>query len=133
MVSLAWFAQWKLAERVKVAMGVRKNSSREKHWLFAYHFQVADVAMQMDVHKALSCFYTTNKTPQESTLSSRIYFEIFFKWSCSLYEFARKVYFLWSVTTFAELSHKCRYHCKLHTNESEMDMNYQQLRFRLPH
>jgi len=46
----------------------------------------------MDVHKALSCFYTTKKIPHESTRSIRIYFEIFFKWSCRLYEFATKVY-----------------------------------------
>jgi len=89
--------------------------------------------MQMDVHKALSCVYTTKKIPQESTLSSRVYFEIFFKWNCRLYELATKVYFLSSVTTFAELVHKCRYHCELHTNESEMDLNYQQLCFRLFH
>jgi len=44
-----------------------------------------------------------------------------------------KKYFLSSVTTFAELSHKCRYHCEFHTNESEMDLNYQQLRLRLSH
>ena len=54
-------------------------------------FQVADVAMQMDVYKKLYCFYTTKKMPHESTRSVRICFEIFFKWSCSLYEFARKV------------------------------------------
>ena len=29
-------------------------------------------------------FYTIKKIPQESTLSSRIYFEIFFKWNCGL-------------------------------------------------
>ena len=100
---------------------------------FAYHFQVADVAMKMDVHKTLSSFYTTKKIPHESTRSIRIYFEIFFKWSCRLYEFATKVYFRSSVTTFAELAHKCRYHCEVHTNESEMDLNYQQLRLRLSH
>jgi len=37
-----------------------------------------------------------------------------------VYEFATKVYFLSSVETFAELSHKCRYHCGLHTNESKI-------------
>ena len=35
--------------------------------------------MQMDVHKTLSCFYTTKKIPHESTRSIRIYFEIFFQ------------------------------------------------------
>jgi len=37
-----------------------------------------------------------------------------------------------SVTAFAELAHKCR-HRELHTNESEMDLNYQQLRLQLSH
>ena len=43
------------------------------------------------------------------------------------------MYFLSSVTTFAELAYKCRYHCELHTNESKMVLNYQQLRLRLSH
>jgi len=81
--------------------------------------------MQTDVHKTLYCFHTTKKMPHESTRSIRIHFEIFFKWSCRLYEFATKVYFLSSVTAFAELGHKCRYHCELHTTESGMDLNYQ--------
>jgi len=89
--------------------------------------------MQMDVHKTLSCFYTTKKITRESTRSIRIYYEIFFKWSCGLYEFATKVYFQSSVTAFAELAHKCRYHRELHTNESEMDLNYQQPRLRFSH
>jgi len=36
----------------------------------------------MHVHKTLYCFYTTKKMPHESTRSIRIYFEIFFKWTC---------------------------------------------------
>jgi len=36
----------------------------------------------------------------------------------AVYEFATKVHFLSSVTPFAELAH-------IHTNESEMDLNYQ--------
>jgi len=83
--------------------------------------------MQMDVHKTLSCFYTTKKIPHESTRSIRIYFEIFFMWNCRLYEFVTNVDFQSSVTTFAKLAHKCRYHRELHTNYSEMDLNYQQL------
>jgi len=98
---------------------------------FTCNSQVTDVAMQMDVRKTLSCFYTTMKIPHESTRSIRIYFEIFFKWSCRLYEFATKMYFQAYVTTFAELAHKCRHRRKLHTNEFEMDLNYQQLRLRL--
>jgi len=90
------------------------------------------VAMQTDVHKTLYSFYITKKILHDSTRSIRIYFEIFFKWSCRLYEFATKVYFLSSVTTFAELAHKYRCHCELHTYESVMDLNYQ-LRLRLSH
>jgi len=55
---------------------------RGQHHHITYIFQVADVAMQMDVHKTLCCFYTTKKMPHESTHSICIYFEIFFKWSC---------------------------------------------------
>ena len=89
--------------------------------------------MQMVVHKTLYCFYTAKKIPHESTRSIRIYFEIILKWSCRLCEFDKKVYFLSSGTTFAELEHKSRYYCELHTNESQMDLNYQQLRLRLSH
>ena len=39
--------------------------------------------MQTVVHKTLYCFYTTKKMPHESMRSIRIYFEIFFKWSCT--------------------------------------------------
>jgi len=74
--------------------------------------------MEMGVHKILYCFYTTKKLPHESMRSIRIYFEIFLKWSCRLNEFAIRVYFLSSVTTFAELAHNSPYHCELHTNES---------------
>jgi len=45
------------------------------------------------------------------------------------YEFVTKVCFLWSVTAFAELAHKSRYHCEHHTTESERNLNYQQLTF----
>ena len=93
------------------------------------------VAMQMEVHITLYCFSAAKILPHQSSGSIRIHFEIFFKWSSRLYEFATKVYFLSysSVITFVELVHKCRYHCKLHTNESEMDLNHQQLRLRLFH
>jgi len=37
--------------------------------------------------------------------------------SGAVYEFAANVYFLSSVTAFAEWAHKCRYHCELHTTE----------------
>jgi len=76
--------------------------------------------MKMDVHKTLSCFYTTKKIPHESTCSICIYFESFFKWSCRLYEFATKVYFLSSVTTFVELAHKRRY--QIIVNSTQMSL-----------
>jgi len=51
--------------------------------------------------------------------------------SCgAVYEFATKVCFLSSVAVFAQVAEKCRYHCELHTTESLMDLNYQQLRLR---
>jgi len=62
-------------------MDVRRNFSRGQRRHFAYHFQAADIAMQVDVHKTLYCFCTTKKMPHESMRSIRIYFEIFFKWS----------------------------------------------------
>jgi len=49
---------------------------------FAYLVYVAEVAMQMDVHKTVYCFYTTKKIPSETTCSIPIYFEIFFKRAC---------------------------------------------------
>jgi len=55
---------------------------------------------------------------------------IFKSLSGAVYEFVTKVCFLSSLTAFAELSHKCRYRCELHTTESEMDFKYQQLRLR---
>jgi len=112
-------------------MGVRRNFSRGQRRHFAYLFEVADVAMQMFVHKTLYCFYTTKKMSHEITPSILHLFEIFFKWS--YIEFATKLYFLSSVAAFAELAHKCRYHCELHTTESEMDLNCQQLCLRFSH
>ena len=73
---------------------------------FAYHFQFADVSMQMEVHKSVYCFYTTKKMPQESTRSMRIYFEILFKWRCTLV--CRKCVLSVTVSDFAELAHKYR-------------------------
>jgi len=64
-------------------MGAGTNFSRggqRRH--FAYLFQVADVAMHMDVHKTFYSFCTTKKMSHVSTRSFRIYFEILFKWSC---------------------------------------------------
>jgi len=54
-------------------MGDRRNFSRGLQ-RFAYLFQVAEVTMQTDVHKARYCFCTTKKMPQESMRSIRIAF-----------------------------------------------------------
>ena len=84
MVSLAWLTHTsKLVERVKVAMGVRRNFSRVGATsTFCYLFQVAGVTMQTDVYKTRYCFYSTETMPHENTRSIRIYFEIFFMWGC---------------------------------------------------
>jgi len=56
------------------------------------------------------------------TRSIRVYVEIFFKWSCRLYEFPCKMYFLSSVTTFAELPYDCRYHVII-VNSTQLSRN----------
>jgi len=110
-------------------MGVRRNFSRVGATsTFCYLFQVADVTIQTDVCKTRYCFYTTKAMPHENTRSIRIYFEIFFKWSCIGLRICHKgvAYFLSSFSDFAELSH-------IHTTESEMDLNYQQMRLWFSH
>ena len=67
--------------------------------------------------------------PLESTRSIRIYFEIFFKWSYIRVCHKGAAYFLSFATAISELTHKFRYLCELHTTESVIDVNYQQLRF----
>jgi len=44
-------------DRNQCIMGVHRKFSRGKRRNFAYPFQVADEAMQMDVHKTLYPFY----------------------------------------------------------------------------
>jgi len=52
----------------------------------------------MDIHKTLSCFYTTKKIPHEGMRSICIYLKSFSsKAAGRLYEFATKVYFQSSV------------------------------------
>jgi len=56
-------------------MGVRRYFSREgriRH--FAYPFQVANDAMQMDVHKTLYPFYTTKKRPHVTVTITKMCF-----------------------------------------------------------
>jgi len=55
---------------------------RRHRYHMTYIFQIADIAMQIDVHKSVCCFYTIKKMHHESTCSICIYFEIFFQWSC---------------------------------------------------
>jgi len=84
-LAVAWLVYTsKLAESVKITTGVfvKIFPGEGKRHHITNIFQVADVAMQMDVHKTLYCFYT-KKLHHESTHSICIYFEIFFKWSCT--------------------------------------------------
>jgi len=56
-------------------MGVRRNFSRggqRRH--IACPFQVADDAMQMDVHKALYLFYTTKKITHDTPTVTKMRF-----------------------------------------------------------
>jgi len=115
MVSLDYFAHtWKLAERVKVAMGVRRNFSRGGATsTFCLSFSGCWRCHENGrSQNALLFLHHKENLPWKQALF-RIYFEIFFKWNCRLYEFATKVYFGSSVITFAKLAYKCRYHCEL--------------------
>jgi len=105
MISLARFAHtWKLAERVKVAMGGRINFSKGATSTFCLSYLGCWRCNANGRSQNLSCFYTTKKIPRESMCSIRIYFEIFFEWSCRLYQFATNYI---STTTFAVLSLVC--------------------------
>jgi len=57
-------------------MGVRRNfySGGEQNRHFAYPFQVADDAMQMDVHETLHPFYITKKCPVLRQLPQKMRF-----------------------------------------------------------
>jgi len=82
-------------------MGVRRNFSKGAGnviILRGYVFLVADVAMQMDVHKTLYCFYTTRKCPVKPRASFASILKPFS--SEAVYEFTTKLYFLSSVTAF---------------------------------
>jgi len=80
------------------------------------------------------CLHHKENAPWKYALHSHLlYFEIFFMWSCIRVCHKGVAYFLSSVTAFSELTHKCRYHCELHTTESVMDLNSQQLRLRFSH
>jgi len=66
-------------------------------------FQVAEDAMQMDLHTTLYPFYTTKKIPHSSTT--------FLNWGIIQYH----------------------HYSELQTTESELDLNYSQLRLRCSH
>jgi len=56
-------------------MGVRRNFSRVgQRPNFADPFQVADDAMQMDVHKALHPFFTTKKITHDAATVTKMRF-----------------------------------------------------------
>ena len=90
--------------------------------------------MQMDVHKT---FYYVSTPQRKFPVKARAPFASILKsfgsGAAGYTNLTKKVYYLSSVTTFAELAHKSRCHCEIHTNESHMDLNYQQLRLRLSH
>jgi len=97
-------------------------------------FQVANDAMQMDLHKTLYPLYTTKKFPHESTRSVRIILKLYslFRWSC-IRVCEKVVLFVilqlllnWDII-------QCHYYCELHTSESELDFSYPQLRLWCSH
>ena len=101
MVSLAWFAHtWNLAERVNVAMGVRRNFSR---------WSKVDILLIILRLLTLQCKWTFTKRfpvsiPQRKfPMKARTPFASILKYFSSgavgrLYEFVTKVYFQSSVT-----------------------------------
>jgi len=84
-------------------MGVRRNFSRGGTVdISLILFQVANDAMQMDLHKTLYPFYTTKKIAHESTRSVRIFWN---RIQVELNSSLRELYFLSSFTNFAELGY----------------------------
>jgi len=73
-------------------MGVRRNFSRGEQRLYLLIlFQVANDAMQMDLHKTLYPFYTTKKILHESTRSIRIGLKSYS--GGVVFEFTKRLYF----------------------------------------
>jgi len=117
-------------------MGVRRNFSRGDNVdISLILFQVANNAMQMDLRKRLSLLFLHHK--ENSPMKARApfaFFEIVFRWSCRLFQFAKRLYFLSSLTVFAELGIiQYHYNCELWTTESELDLSYPQLRLLCSH
>jgi len=108
------FLEWELESGFGLYFPTLLNTK----WAFTKRFTVSTLQRK---------FFTKARAPFASILKS------FSSGAYRLYDFATKVYFLSSVTTYAELAYKCCYHCELHTNESEMVLNYQQLCLRLSH
>jgi len=95
-------------------------------------FQVADDRMQMDFHKTLYSFCTTKKIPRENLRSIRIFWN---RIQVELYSSLRKgctfchplqLFLNWGIIQY-------HYYCELQTTDSELDLNYPQLRLRCSH
>jgi len=68
-------------------------------------FQVANDAMQINLHEMIYPFYTAKKIPHESTRSTRIFLILYS--GGVVFELAKRLlgYFLSSFTAFAELGY----------------------------
>jgi len=97
-----------------------KSRSRDFWWSLSLEVLTTSWSRSRRLRSWPITVYTTKKMPHESTRFIRIDFEIFFKWSCICVCHKGVAHFLSSVTAFSELTYKCRYHCELHTTESEM-------------
>jgi len=98
-------------------MGVRRNFLGGGNVdILLLLIQVANEAMQMDLHKTLYPFYTTEKIPHESTHSVYICLKSFS--GGVVFQFAERLYCLSSFAGTAELG---------------FDLNYPQLRFSMSH
>jgi len=92
-------------------------------------FQVANDTMQLDLHKTHYLFYTTKKIPHESRCSGCIFLKSYS--GGVVFEFAKRLYFCrplqlllnWGIVQY-------HYYCEVQTTESELVLNYQQLRLR---
>jgi len=106
-----------------LAMGVRRKFSRGVNVDISLSlFQVANDAMQMDLHKTPYPFYTTKKIPHKSTRSVRIFLK---SYSCGVvfefgkcYTFCHPLQLLlnWGIIQYY-------YFCELPIVESALDLN----------
>ena len=83
LVSLTWLAHTsEPLERVKVAMGVADIFPGGATWTCCWSFSGWSLCNANGRSQNALLFLHHKKMPHESTCSTRIYFEIFFKWSC---------------------------------------------------